>query len=104
MHTEGEGSMDAPIVPAALHSRIGAGAAEGLTHMFQQSHQMPGARFERRLTEEVCSLRVEMHQGFAALRTEMATTRIELLKWSFLFWVGQLGAVAALLSYMLPGR
>jgi hypothetical protein len=70
--------------------------------MFGLSHQMATDRFERRLTEELAALRLEMHQGFAALRQEDATTRVELLKWAFLFWVGQVAAVAGLLAYMLP--
>jgi hypothetical protein len=43
-----------------------------------------------------------MYQGFAGLRQEIATVRVELLKWSFLFWAGQIAAIAGLLSYMLP--
>jgi hypothetical protein len=70
--------------------------------MFGLYHQMATDRFERRLTEEITALRIEMHQGFAALRQENATTRVELLKWSFLFWAGQLAAIAGLLAYMLP--
>lgn len=76
-------------------------------------------RFERRLTEEISSLRVEiaqvearleqrlgglrqeMYQGFVGLRQEVATNRVELLKWSFLFWVGQVAVVAGLLAFML---
>jgi hypothetical protein len=80
-------------------------------------------RFERRLAEEIggfrvevaqqfarmrvethdgdAALRVEMHDGFALVRQEMAGTRAELLKWSFLFWVGQVAAVAGLLAFML---
>lgn len=69
-------------------------------------------RFERRLAEEIAGVRVEMHQGFAdvrvemhegfgGLRQEMSGLRVELLKWSFLFWVGQVAAVAGLLAFML---
>jgi len=69
-------------------------------------------RFERRLTEEISSLRAEMyrelhalrlelHDGLAAVRQEMATMRSDILKWSFLFWVGQVATIAALLSFML---
>jgi hypothetical protein len=65
-------------------------------------------RFERRLSEEIASLRVqltqEMHAGFAAIRKELADQRVEMLKWSFAFWIGQLGAMAALLSFMLRAR
>jgi hypothetical protein len=69
-------------------------------------------RFERRLTEEVSGARAELHReistlrlemqaGFAALRQEMATMRADILKWSFLFWIGQVATITALLSFML---
>jgi len=83
-------------------------------------------RFERRLVEEIATVRVEMarsevsvreeiaqqgaklrealaQQG-AALRVEIATNRFELLKWSFLFWVGQVIAMAAMLRAFGPAR
>jgi hypothetical protein len=81
-----------------------------------------GDRFERRLVEETSKLRVEMAQGFAAVRQEMAQglaavrqemtqgfaqQRVELLKWAFLFWIGQFFAVASLVAvvvrYLHPG-
>ncbi len=67
-----------------------------------------GERFERRLAEEIANLRVELmreiHAGFASLRQEMATQRVELLKWSLMFWVGQFTANAALLVYLVRNR
>ena len=67
-------------------------------------------RLERRLTEEISglraemyrelhSLRLELHDGLAAVRHEMAAMRADILKWSFLFWIGQVGTIAALLSF-----
>ncbi len=94
--------MDTLIVPGPLRSKLGDSAWEGLSEMFSLYRQIADDRFERRLTEEIGSLRLEMYQGFAGLRQEMATVRVELLKWSFLFWAGQLAAIAGLLSYMLP--
>lgn len=94
--------MDTLIVPGPLRSKLGDSASEGLNEMFTLYHQISSDRFERRLTEEIGSLRLEMYQGFAGLRQEIATVRVELLKWSFLFWVSQLAAIAGLLSYMLP--
>jgi hypothetical protein len=35
------------------------------------------------------------------LRQEMADLRFELLKWTFLFWVGQLFAVAGLVAVLI---
>ena len=50
-------------------------------------------RFERRLAEELAQLRVtlvrEIHDG-----------RVETFKWAFLFWIGQVAAVAGLLAFM----
>jgi hypothetical protein len=88
------------------------------------------ARGEARLREEIASVRVEMARGEARLhgeisqtramlreemaqqgtliRQEIATNRFELLKWSFLFCVGQVIAVVGLVGVMLraigPGR
>jgi hypothetical protein len=51
-------------------------------------------RYERRLAEEISGLRVavvrEIHEG-----------RVEIIKWSFLFWLGQVAALFALFSFML---
>jgi hypothetical protein len=51
-------------------------------------------RFERRLSEEIGKLRIDVVE-------QLAITRHELLKWSFLFWIGQVAAVAGLLALML---
>jgi len=94
--------METLIVPGPLQSKLGSQASEGLGEMFSLYHRIATDRVERRLTEEISALRLEMHQGFASLRQENATTRVELLTWSFLFWVGQLAAIASLLAYMQP--
>ena len=65
-------------------------------------------RFERRLAIEMSDLRVEVcamiHEDLTRLRQELATARVEMLKWSFAFWVGQVVAIAGLLAFMLRGR
>ena len=53
-------------------------------------------RFESRLAAVAADLRLEMQKGFADLR-------VELLRWSFFFWIGQVVAVASLLAFMLRG-
>ena len=50
--------------------------------------------FENHLSQEIGTLRLEMQKGFSDLR-------VEVLRWSFLFWIGQLAAIAGLLSFML---
>ena len=58
-------------------------------------------RFERRLAEELADFRVEIGKEFADVRREMANMRVELLRWSFVFWLGQITVIAAMLTYML---
>jgi hypothetical protein len=58
-------------------------------------------RFERRLVEAAASLRVEMAHGVAELKDDMAAHRFELLKWMFVFWVGQTFTTAMLMAAML---
>ena len=64
-------------------------------------------QFDARLTAAVVELRQEMQVGFerwgGELRQEMAQLEIrlerrigDLLKWSFVFWVGAVGAIAVL--------
>jgi hypothetical protein len=51
----------------------------------------------------ISSLRVDMAREISMLRTDftrdLSEVRVE-LKWSFLFWVGQVAAVAGLLAFM----
>lgn len=109
-------------MPGAVRERLGEEATNGLVEWMQLRQDewsdevlnTTTERFERRLTEGLSALRVEMHEGFggvrcevavslAAVRQELAQVRVELLKWSFLFWVGQLAAMAGLLAFMLRG-
>lgn len=48
------------------------------------------SRFERRMAEELTKLRVEL-----------AAMRVENLRWSFVFWLSQLGALAGMLKYFM---
>ena len=58
-------------------------------------------RFEKRLIQEVGGLRHELHDGLGALHADLASARVEILRWSFAFWIGQVAAVGALMALML---
>ena len=60
-----------------------------------------GASLRQALAEQGASLREALAQQGAALRVEIATNRFELLKWSFLFWVGQVLAIGGVMAAML---
>ena len=92
--------METLVVPGPLRTKLGEPASEGLTEMFTLYHEIASERFERRLIQEIAGLRLEMHQGFAAIRQEMAASHIMWLRWSFLFWIGQVAAMIGILAYM----
>jgi len=89
-------------IPAALRARLDDDATFGLievleTERKETSEQVLATatdRFERRMAEEFARFRQEIVQ-------ELSTTRLDMLKWSFVFWIGQVAAIAALLSFML---
>ena len=123
--------MEIGSVPAALHARLGPEATGGLLQLLHRAHlegrndviAACTERFERRLVEETSGLRVQLsqvessiRQDMAAmrsslgqdianmgsdLRAEIASGRVDLFKWCFLFWVGQVLAIGGLLAVML---
>ena len=88
------------VVPALRH-RLGDEATEALTEMVytvgrewrDEVLNTTSLRFENRLAQEISALRVDVTR-------ELATMRVEIIRWSFLFWITQLGAMASLLAYM----
>lgn len=100
-------------IPASLRTKLGDDATFGLVELLSAEEKdwsermltSATERFERRLTQEISLLRQDFHQslneGLAGIRTELATVRVEMLRWSFVFWIGQVAAVAALLALML---
>ncbi len=108
-------------VPAALRNRLEDDATFGLIELLDRERKdwseqvlsVAADRFERQLSEELSGLRVEfrtvrtavkpscsteVHEGVNSLRQEIATTRVEMLKWPFLFWIGQVAAMAGLVA------
>jgi hypothetical protein len=105
--------MSSGRIPASLRTKLGDDATFGLVELLSAEEKdwsdrmltSATERFERRLTQEISLLRQDFHQslneGLAGIRTELATVRVEMLRWSFVFWIGQVAAVAALLALML---
>jgi hypothetical protein len=98
---------------AALRAEMHSGFAELRSEMREgdvalRAEMHSGfAKLRSEMCEGDAALRVEMHQSLAALRVEMhgltggvrqeiATTRGELIRWSFVFWAGQTIATAGL--------
>jgi hypothetical protein len=122
-----ETSMPRPTVGLRLRETLGQEASEDLLKALDEVQAdmlaITGERFEARLTataselrgemtdgfsklrvemvESAAKLRVEMAEGFANLRKGMSEMRVDILRWSFLFWIGQIAMLISVLSYML---
>jgi hypothetical protein len=93
--------MSTQIVPAVLRTRLGTDASEGLVDMFTAYQEFATDRYERRLNQEIAGLRLELHDGLAAIREDVANARADLMKWTLLLWLGQFAAISAVLSQIL---
>mgnify|MGYP003345586327 FL=1 len=118
------------MVPAPLAAELGAAATRGLVDLLGLSERECEnnvtthvvERFERRLTEELSKVRQEvsqlrddvaaqriglvhvegtLRQEILGLRHDFVAQRADLLKWCFLFWIGQVVAVAGIMSALL---
>jgi hypothetical protein len=98
---EVEDPMSPRRLSAALAQRLGHDATNGLVELLDAEKDtmlsVAAERFERRLTEEISGLRVDLVR-------ELHGMRADLFKWSFLFWIGQLAAVIGVLTFMLRNR
>ena len=84
---------------AAVRQEMAGGLAAVRLETAAVRQEMAGGLAAGRL--ETAAVRQEVSVGFAALRQEMADQRFELLKWAFLFWVGQFFAVAGLIAVLI---
>src|SRR3990167_7631498 len=94
-------AMPVVTVPKALREKLGEDGADRLVEFVngvvngalnenkRDVIELAAERFERRLAEELGKLRVEMHD-------ELGKLRAEIIKWMFLFWLGQAAVVLGL--------
>jgi len=99
-------------VPSALRDKLGPDAALALIEMLHDNARQStddaidraAERFERRLTEELAKMRVELAQGLGDLRKEfhesLTATHTALLRWSLVFWTGQMVVMVAVLRIL----
>jgi hypothetical protein len=94
-------------VPVALRERLGDDA----TFAFYDYIESSGENWRRDVTT-VCTERMDLRmehlasrqdlvEGFARVREEMGNLRVELLRWSFAFWIGQVAAPAGLMALLI---
>ena len=116
--------MSVARVPQVLRARLGHDGANALETFLESSRDqwtdevMTTAvdRFEHLLTRELSLFRVEMSRDISSLRQDvtreiatlrqdftrdLSAVRVETIKWSFVFWVGQVAVMGGLLALAL---
>ena len=66
--------------------------------------EVAAVRAEMATRKELEIVRQEMHAGFARLEGQLAESRVEIIKWSFMFWTGQCFVVLGFLFLFLRNR
>jgi hypothetical protein len=66
--------------------------------------ELTAVRSEMATRKEVEALRHDMTGGFARLERQMAESRVDMIKWSFLFWTGQCFVIIGFLLVFLRNR
>ena len=110
--------MVSPTLGLRLRDKLGPDASHELCNAFEEAQNdmvtIATERFDRRLAAVECnlrqdmtrletSLRIALAEGLAKIRTDMNESRADMIRWSFMFWIGQFAATAALLGLMLRG-
>ena len=69
----------------------------------RQEMQQGFAQMCQAMASMQVSLRKEIADLQVTLRKELADNRVELIRWSFVFWIGQVAVMIGVLAYMLRG-
>jgi hypothetical protein len=88
--------VQAAQVEASLRTEIAQMGAS-----IRQDMAQMGASIRQDMTQMGASIRQDMAQMGASIRNDMATGRVELFKWCFIFWIGQVLAIAGIIGVML---
>ncbi len=96
-----------------FYAKLGHGIADELVDWFnkvdttyrsefRELFEVNFARFDAKLEQRLAETRAELREEIAALRAELHTEfsglEARLIKWMFVFWVGTLGTIVALIK------
>ena len=83
-----------PEFPAKLHEKLGDEAMNELATVFRELHNA-----DARIEASLGALGSELKEEIAEVKIQISSAQAELVKWTFLFWVGTIGLVVLLLRF-----
>lgn len=99
-------------VPKILREKLGEDGAQALVELINEANGYTKTetltfveqKFERRLTEEAAKINerigtevAKVNERIGVLEVRIAETKADLMRWMFIFWGGQIGALTAIL-------
>ena len=103
-------------VGLALRNRLGEEGMRDLDEYMDQRLDAGRAEMVNAVTDRLdtrfsaldyrfkeCAKRDDMVEGFARITNQMLEQKAEILRWNFVFWLGELSAIGLLLTFILNG-
>jgi hypothetical protein len=92
-------------VKRPLREKLGEEGADALVDLINQAQQeqknvivtFVEEKFERRLSEEISKLEVKLVERISAVEAKISEAKADLIKWMFIFWVGQIAVILGIL-------
>ena len=81
-----------------LSQKLGEEVASGLINAFNEMEAAHRTEFQE-LRQDIARLETRLVGFRAELKQDIAGLRAELIKWTFVFWLGTIGIVMLLLRY-----
>jgi hypothetical protein len=81
-------------------AQVESSIRQDMTRLGSELRQEMGA-LRSELRQEIGAQGAALRQEMGALGSQMASGRFELLKWAFLFWIGQVVAIGTLIGVMM---
>ena len=53
--------------------------------------------FKKEMHQEMSGFKEEMHQEISSLRVENVKSKADMIKWMFIFWIGQIGVLSGII-------
>jgi hypothetical protein len=91
---------------ATIRQEVSAIRADMATHAETEAIRQDIAvlRADMATRKDLNELRQDMSAGFMRLERELANTRVDMIKWSFMFWTGQCLAILGFLFVFLRNQ
>ena len=95
-----------PILPVTLRERLGNDASHAFYDYIESSGEKWRGEVITAYTERMdfrtahLASREDLIEGLSAIRQEVSNLRVELLRWTFAFWIGQVGVTIALMAML----